>query len=472
MTVGATGALSDEGERGRPPRRVSHAPLAPRRPDPRVGDHGTPTVRVRPPALGATGPVIESWPHRPTRPRTNPWIYRAPLLLWTLLLQLILYSNSGYSWHFFAEGGTLLLGGHPPGMSLPGGLHLYADYPQLQFGPLTLLTVVILTPFTAAGGWMIASWFMTLVGLAVAYLVEHLVWTCRPVGADASRATAATMLIGGASFLLSWELLAVHFGHLDDVLALALLTGAALATAHRRPVLTGVLLGLATDAKPWALACAALVIALPRRTWWRAGAAAVIVIGLAWLPFILADQNTLHAAASFAIPNTPASALRALGVDTPGTPSWDRLVQLAAGCLLGAVAVLLGRWQAVVALGIGARIALDPSVYTYYTAGLALGLLCWDLIGYRKPLPVTSLLCFAGLTLAPVVVHDARALGELRLWTVVLVVVIILVVPRDSPRSALGRRGSSAVRWPAHPHEGALGRRHDVGLIGEGEDQR
>lgn len=374
-----------------------------------------------------------------SEPKRGSWSYRAPLLLWALLLQLILYTNSGYSWHFFADGATLLLGGHPPGLVQPGGLHLYANYPQLQFGPLTLLTVVLLVPFTAAGGWMIASWFMTLAGLAAAYLVEHLVWACRPVDAGASRATTVTMLIGGASFLLSWELLAVHFGHLDDVLALVLLAAAALAAAHRRPVLTGVLLGLATDAKPWALACAALVLALPRGGWWRAGTAAAIVIGVAWLPFVLADSNTLHAAASFAIPNVPASGLRALGVTTPGTPSWDRMAQLGVGCLLGVFAVLRGRWQAVVALGIGARIALDPSVYTYYTAGLALGLLCWDLIGFRKPLPVTSLLCFAGLTLAPVVIHDAHLLGELRLWTVLLAAAIILLVPRDG-FTALPRR--------------------------------
>ncbi|HEY4458175.1 MAG TPA: hypothetical protein VGN81_27925, partial [Pseudonocardiaceae bacterium] len=115
-----------------------------------------------------TEPFIEPVPQPVPRsvpqpvPKRGSWSYRAPLLLWTLLLQLILYSNSGYSWHFFADGGTLLLGGHPPGMSQPGGLHLYANYPQLQFGPLTLLTVVVLLPFTTAGGWLIASWFMTL----------------------------------------------------------------------------------------------------------------------------------------------------------------------------------------------------------------------------------------------------------------------------------------------------------------------
>ena len=379
------------------------------------------------------------------RPAISPWCYRAPLFLWALVLQLVLYGNSGYSWHFFSDGGTLLLGGHPPGMVQPGGLHLYANYPQLQFGPLTLLMVVVLLPLTTASGWMIATWVMTLTGFVVCYLVERLTQECRP--ATNSWATTLTMLIGGASFLLSWEILAVHFGHLDDVLALALLAAAGLAVAHRRPVLTGVLLGLAADAKPWALVCAALVLALPRRTWWRALAAVVVVIALAWLPFILADPHTIHAAASFTIPNVPASALRALGVNSSATPSWDRLAQVGSGCALGAFAVFRGRWQAVLALGIGARVVLDPSVYSYYTAGLAFAVLCWDLIGYRRPLPVASLVCLAGLTVAPAVVHDAHVLGELRLWSVVLVAAIVLFAPRAG--AVAGRQPSAEVSSPA-----------------------
>jgi hypothetical protein len=106
------------------------------------------------------------------------------------------------------------------------------------------------------------------------------------------------------------------------------------------------------------------------------------------------------------------------------------------------IAVARGRWQAVLALGIGARIALDPSVYTYYTAGLALGLLCWDLLGYRTPRPVTSLLCFTGLTLAPLAVHNAQLLGELRLWTVLLAVATILLAPREGVAGLLRAPGS------------------------------
>ncbi|HEX3784779.1 MAG TPA: hypothetical protein VHX38_34395 [Pseudonocardiaceae bacterium] len=362
--------------------------------------------------------------------RTPGWIALATVAVG---LQLVLYRNSGYSWHFFAEAASLLIGQHPADDAFPGGLHLYANYPQLQFGPLTVLITVLLLPFSD-GGWFLVTWFMTLTGLVVLYLLDRTVRALRPDVDLNGWPAAITMLVGGVSFLVSWELLAVHFGHLDDVLALLLLAMAMAAAADNAQILAGLCVGLAVDAKPWALACAVLLLGpcceRPLRASWRAVAVAGLVICVAWLPFVLGDPHTLSAAASFTIPNSPASALRALGVTSANTPPWDRAAQIGIGCLLGAVAILRRRFAAVLALGIGARIALDPSVYSYYTAGLALGVLLWDLAGYRRPAPRLSLVCLIGLTLAPVVVRDNHVLGELRLWTVVLAAVVMLALPR------------------------------------------
>lgn len=154
----------------------------------------------------------------------------------------------------------------------------------MQFGPLALLSAVAMRPVTTTGGWMIATWSMTLTGLAVLAMVEHVVRLTRPEDdTTVSRATLVTMLIGGGSFLWSWELLAVHFAHLDDVLALLLLTSAVVAVVYRAPILAGVCVGLATDAKPWALACAAVLLAVPKPARLPAIIAAVGVIGIAWL---------------------------------------------------------------------------------------------------------------------------------------------------------------------------------------------
>lgn len=360
--------------------------------------------------------------------RTPTWIALAILAVG---LQLVLYPHSGYSWHYFTEAATLLIGQHPPGDLLMGGLHLYANYPQLQFGPLSILSGVLLLPFSDAG-WFLVSWFMTLCGLAVLYLLERSVRVLRPDLDLNGWPAALTMLVGGTSFVISWELLAVHFSHLDDVIALVLLAIGLFAAVERSPVLTGLCVGLAVDAKPWALACAALLLGFPLRQAWRAIAVAAVVICAAWLPFILGDPHTLSAAASFSITNSPASALRALGVTDATTPSWDRIAQIGVGCVLGVIAIVRRRFPAVVALGIAARIALDPSVYGYYTAGLAFGVLLWDLVSRSRPIPILGALCLIGLTMAPVGIHDQHLLGELRLWTVVIVAAAMLLLPRHS----------------------------------------
>jgi uncharacterized membrane protein len=412
----------------------------------------TPRDSLPPEAETETEPEAET--------ETEPETTLARPLYWTVLaccavlLQVILFSNSGYSWHFFAEAAQLLIGQHPTGMDLPGGLHLYANYPDLQFGPFTVLVTVALQPFSD-GGWFIVTWFMTICGLVVLYLVERTVRVLRPDIDITSRAMALTMIVGGGSFIVSWELLAVHFGHLDDVLALTFLAFAVAAVVYRSPMLAGLFLGLAVDSKPWALVCAALLLVFPMRLLWRGLLVTAVVVGVAWLPFVLADSHTLSAAASFTIPNVPASALHALGVNAQNTPSWDREAQIGVGCVLGLIALIRRRWEAVFALGIGARIALDPSVYTYYTAGLALGLLLWDLVGYRKPVPLLSVLCFLGLTLALTLVHDNQVLGELRLWTVLITSVLMLTLPRGPIRrtrssvldNVRGRLPASRRQW-------------------------
>ena len=88
----------------------------------------------------------------------------------------------------------------------------------------------------------------------------------------------------------------------------------------------------------------------------RAGVLATITvlatIAAAWLPFVIADPHTV-AAMHYTIRNMPGSALRALGISDPRTPSWDRPAQLLIGCALGVAAVRRGRWPAVILLGVG-----------------------------------------------------------------------------------------------------------------------
>jgi hypothetical protein len=190
--------------------------------------------------------------------------------------------------------------------------------------------------------------------------------------------------------MVAWEELAVAYGHLDDSLALLLATVAVLTAIKGRPALTGLAIGLATDAKPWALIFlpvlllaggldrwrapdqAARPIVASVRPWLIAAACAAAAIAAAWLPFFIADPMTVRAL-HYTIANMPDSALRALGVTAARTPPWDRSAQIVVAFGLGALAIARNRWPAVLLLGAGARIALDPGSHGYYTPDIMVG---------------------------------------------------------------------------------------------------
>jgi hypothetical protein len=184
--------------------------------------------------------------------------------------------------------------------------------------------------------------------------------------------------------MIAWVELTAAYGHLDDALALLFAVTALWAAVTARPMTTGLLVGLAIDAKPWALIFLPLLFLASDRTGSAdvAGAAtevpakaqaqarsralaagcALAVVIAGWLPFFLADPATM-AAAHFTIRNMPDSALRAIGFSTPRTPSWDRSAQIVLAWVLGALALWRKRPAAVIMLAAGARIALDPGTH-------------------------------------------------------------------------------------------------------------
>lgn len=372
----------------------------------------------------------------------------AILAVWSGVWALYFSVTGGFSWHYFVQGSTLLFHGAQPGRPA-GGLDLYANYPQLQIGPVTFALAEGLRQLGGGAGVHAAEAFMTVLGLVVLYSVERIAEAMRPE-LTRTRRLDRTMLFGGGIFMIGWTDLSVGIGHLDDVLALTLVTLAVWALTANIPTLAGLCLGLSVDSKPWALVFLALILTVPKfmRTHVAVWTGATVLV--AWLPFVIADPHMLTAASAFTIPNEPSSSLRALGVADAGTPKWDRMAQIGLGCLLGGIAVWRRRWPAIVLLGVGARIVLDPGVYAYYTSGVLLGALMWDTLGLRKPWPMWTIITGAALAITPIFITSSGLLGQIRLGVVVLFSVAVLVTPAYEigplARRGLGRRRKVTTR--------------------------
>jgi hypothetical protein len=349
------------------------------------------------------------------------------LAAWTMAWFLVMAPGGGIAWMFF-DRGTSALFGDPGYFHPPGGLHLYASNSFLQIGPFAFVVAEVLRHLGPDNGIVAAEVALTAAGFLAVIAVEDLARKVRPDLRDRPLALRLTVLVAGAAFLNAWADLAVSYTHLDDGLALLLAIGALRAAVADRPVLAGLCVGLATDAKPWALVFLAVLFLVPVSRWWRGAAVALVAVAAAWLPFYVADHGTVNAA-RFAIGNMQASALRALGVTDPRTPSWDRTAQVLVGWALSAVAVLRRRWPAVILLGAGARIALDPGVHGYYTAGIMTGALIWDTIGSRRPLPVWSLLSIFALSVLPHVTQHPDVLGDARLALILGFTAMLLLGP-------------------------------------------
>jgi hypothetical protein len=293
------------------------------------------------------------------------------LAVLAMLAAQVHFQHAALSWHYFLTGAHVLLS--------PGGLHVYASHPELQIGPLALVAAVPLALLPPVMGMRIAVLVMIAIGVATLCEVHRLV---RPSSRRARTAwwTAAVILTVG------WSELAVHYGHLDDALALyAIVLGLRL-WRDGNPYLSAIALALAVDAKPWAVPLVAVVFLSARRLWLPLLAVWSAVVAVAWLPFVIADPQTV-AVAHYAIPVETASTLHLLAPLSAGTPAWCRPAQLAGGLVLALVAVAFRRWSALLLGVFVIRLALDPSVKTYYDIELLLATAIVDLTLGRDRIP-------------------------------------------------------------------------------------
>jgi hypothetical protein len=301
---------------------------------------------------------------------------KVALVGWFALWFGLMLWKGGVAWHFFVEGHLALTDLDDP---TSGGLHLYAALPVLQIGPVALLAASAMSVFGPHGSLLVAQVLGAFAGVAI-------LWVTRSIaGRVRSDLTGwqidCRLWLAAVFFTPVWMYLAVGSVHLDDVLTLLFAVLALHAVLRGRPLLAGLLLGLAVDAKPWALPFGCLLLLLSgNRARLLGGAAMLAAVVAAWLPFFLADAATVNAM-HYTIANTKLSALRVIGIDTPRTPSWDRPAQVVLGLALGLVALRRQRWAAVILLAVAARIVLDPGTNLYYPAGLVVGAVLWDVLG-------------------------------------------------------------------------------------------
>lgn len=354
------------------------------------------------------------------------------LWTWAAMWTGLRLPGGGGSWHYFAQGSRLLFGD-----DRGQGLQLYAAHPELQIGPIAFLVATPLRLLGTTPGRFLAIIVMSATGP----FVLRALWALVPTHAQ----RPGRLLTAGLLFLPVWAELVTHAGHLDDVLALLFAVAALHAIRSGHPIVAGLLVAASADAKPWAMAFAPLLLAVARHDRFRAAAACAAGLAVAWLPFLLYDQHTLTVAA-FTIPTATSSGLRALGFSYAHTPSWDRPAQLILGCVLGLAAVLRGRWPAVIVLGTAARILLDPEVYSYYTAGILLGAVAYDLIVADRRWPWLTTGGLLSLHVVRLLAHVApislHVLGLLRVGYVFVVIAVVLLPGRP-------RKGRHAARRPA-----------------------
>nr|WP_234322610.1 hypothetical protein [Streptomyces sp. NRRL S-350] len=372
------------------------------------------------------------------------------LAAWTVLWFFLVEPSGGFSWHYLRQGEQLLFSGQSD-----GGLSLYAHHPELQIGPVSLAAAGLTAPFSAHTGELIAEAASAALGLVMLVVVGRTAALYYLGTGTNHRRLQQRLLIAGLAFIPMWVEVSVRFAHLDDVLALFFTTLAAHALARGKPTQVALFLALAVDSKPWAIAFAPLILALPRRTWLRTALWFAALVAVAWLPFYLGNLDTM-AAAKFTIPNQPASALRWFGVTDPATPWWDRPTQFALGLGLGSIAVWRGRWPAVVLLGADARILLDPSVYTYYTASILLGTLLWDAVGQKRLVPWWSWIALVALYGGTLVIPSDSARGFVRLAFVVVSAAYVLLWPTQQPRRPRPRAHGDGGRRAARRRERVL----------------
>jgi glycosyl transferase family 87 len=247
--------------------------------------------------------------------------------------------------------------------------------------------------------------------LAAAIFASFLWWRGRRLGQSALTCWIALLLVAGNPIALR----GLEMGHPEELFGAVLCVAAALAAGARRPLLAGLLLGLALANKPWAvIAVVPLLAILPdRRPRMLAAAGATCL--LVMLP-LLVGGNAVEAAKAVAQGSVifqPWQIWWFLGEhgetvtgiygsypDHRNIPTWlaGHERQLVLAIVVGTSLVLLPRvrrrgWPdglLLLTFALQVRCLVDTWNVSYYAVPFVIALVTWELHAFRRP-PVLSL---------------------------------------------------------------------------------
>ncbi|WP_432547094.1 hypothetical protein [Kineococcus sp. SYSU DK004] len=412
--------------------------------------------------METTANAVPSWVHKLLRHR----LVIVALVALVPTLWRVVGAPDPSDWRYFAFGAQVLSGG----VSEVAPLSLYRDHPEVQIGPLALLVSLPFSGLPLSWGAGVVAVLLTLVLPTCCWLLERT--ACGT--ADVSLAVQARTAIGGCLAGVYWWAVAADYPHPDDVLVVLAACGALWAVRTDRASLAACLVAAAVACKPWAVALAPLLLALPAPGRWKAVVTAPVLAALPWLPFVLAVPGTLDSLSHFRLDVWEASPLALLGLEhSQPIPGWLRTAQLAFAAALTCGAVARGRWPLALMAVIAGRLALDPQGLDYYFASFVVAALAADVLCGRGPVPwltaATALITF-----------DARwaitsPTGDAALQLVPLVLFLIaLWRPDHVPASRVPRPRSGAdlgVRGLQHGGVGPLQPRRAADAVQDHEPQ-
>jgi Glycosyltransferase family 87 len=321
----------------------------------------------------------------------------------------------------------------------------------LQHAPAYGGSLVLRAPFALLpglwGGGDLAL-FRTMAApclLAGAVLAVALWWRARELGRSRATAWIALLLVAANPLTLR----ALEIGHPEELLGGVLCVTAAITAGRGRPVIAGVLLGLAVANKPWAVLAVVPLLAILATGRLKLVATAAVTTTVVMLPLVLVGGAVQEAAA---VARTTSGIFQPWQVwwflgehgqvvvgnfgekpDFRVGPAWltgmahQAVVLVPVALSLALLPRLRSRpWHdglLLLALAFLLRCLLDPWNVSYYSLPFLLALVTWEVHAERRP-PVLSLgatlLCWLTLVSLPSIAHpDVQAAAYLA-WSVPL----------------------------------------------------